>query len=295
MLALTRDLGNSMTSTMVAVRDLRPAGNRRLKFCAPRRLWGRRCRHQSAEPRSLTPPIKSSEISIEIAQSPEMDEAGRAVSGSGDRLLSDAWRPGSCPRPPWSGQWRRGFDGAGQWLPPAISGPPRPTGSRKQGIGLLCGSSEDCGASLKIAAMFPFFRKSPESKKPSTPETEADGFVLLGDTAGEQRKAAEGKTSEAEGSQPLEMRKWGHMRIKSPRYRMVTFPRQHSWGALNLYFHIVISTCSTWFTAKAFVGINIEKFVPNKIKEHGQEEENKPRTVFPMDYWRSCKGRVELI
>ncbi|XP_047550794.1 UBAP1-MVB12-associated (UMA)-domain containing protein 1 isoform X2 [Lutra lutra] len=204
MLALTRDLGNSMTSTMVAVRDLRPAGNRRLKFCAPRRLWGRRCRHQSAEPRSLTPPIKSSEISIEIAQSPEMDEAGRAVSGSGDRLLSDAWRPGSCPRPPWSGQWRRGFDGAGQWLPPAISGPPRPTGSRKQGIGLLCGSSEDCGASLKIAAMFPFFRKSPESKKPSTPETEADGFVLLGDTAGEQRKAAEGKTSEAEGSQPLE-------------------------------------------------------------------------------------------
>uniref|UniRef100_A0A8C7BS44 Uncharacterized protein n=1 Tax=Neovison vison TaxID=452646 RepID=A0A8C7BS44_NEOVI len=28
--------------------------------------------------------------------------------------------------------------------------------------------------------MFPFFRKSPESKKPSTPETEADGFVLLG-------------------------------------------------------------------------------------------------------------------
>jgi len=27
--------------------------------------------------------------------------------------------------------------------------------------------------------MFPFFRKSPESKKPSAPDTEADGFVLL--------------------------------------------------------------------------------------------------------------------
>ncbi|PNI57835.1 UMAD1 isoform 6 [Pan troglodytes] len=28
--------------------------------------------------------------------------------------------------------------------------------------------------------MFHFFRKPPESKKPSVPETEADGFVLLG-------------------------------------------------------------------------------------------------------------------
>uniref|UniRef100_A0A8C0NM23 Uncharacterized protein n=1 Tax=Canis lupus familiaris TaxID=9615 RepID=A0A8C0NM23_CANLF len=28
--------------------------------------------------------------------------------------------------------------------------------------------------------MFHFFRKSPESKKPSVPDTEADGFVLLG-------------------------------------------------------------------------------------------------------------------
>uniref|UniRef100_A0A2I3H3G4 UBAP1-MVB12-associated (UMA) domain containing 1 n=1 Tax=Nomascus leucogenys TaxID=61853 RepID=A0A2I3H3G4_NOMLE len=27
--------------------------------------------------------------------------------------------------------------------------------------------------------MFHFFRKPPESKKPSVPETEADGFVLL--------------------------------------------------------------------------------------------------------------------
>ncbi|KAL0619511.1 hypothetical protein AAY473_012193, partial [Plecturocebus cupreus] len=36
---------------------------------------------------------------------------------------------------------------------------------------------------LKVAAaaaMFHFFRKPPESKKPSVPETEADGFVLLG-------------------------------------------------------------------------------------------------------------------
>ncbi|XP_022283102.1 uncharacterized protein LOC610321 isoform X6 [Canis lupus familiaris] len=31
----------------------------------------------------------------------------------------------------------------------------------------------------ETAAMFHFFRKSPESKKPSVPDTEADGFVLL--------------------------------------------------------------------------------------------------------------------
>nr|KAF6419674.1 UBAP1-MVB12-associated (UMA) domain containing 1 [Rousettus aegyptiacus] len=52
--------------------------------------------------------------------------------------------------------------------------------------------------------MFHFFRKPPESKKPSVPETEADGFVLLGDTENEQRMTAGGKTSDAEGSQPLE-------------------------------------------------------------------------------------------
>ncbi|XP_051007895.1 UBAP1-MVB12-associated (UMA)-domain containing protein 1 isoform X1 [Acomys russatus] len=48
--------------------------------------------------------------------------------------------------------------------------------------------------------MFHFFRKPAESKKPSVPETEADGFVLLGDTTNETRC----KTSEAEGSQSLE-------------------------------------------------------------------------------------------
>ncbi|XP_046278511.1 UBAP1-MVB12-associated (UMA)-domain containing protein 1 isoform X1 [Marmota monax] len=48
--------------------------------------------------------------------------------------------------------------------------------------------------------MFHFFRKPSESKKPSVPETEADGFVLLGDTTNEPR----GKASEVEGSQPLE-------------------------------------------------------------------------------------------
>ncbi|XP_045420819.1 UBAP1-MVB12-associated (UMA)-domain containing protein 1 [Lemur catta] len=52
--------------------------------------------------------------------------------------------------------------------------------------------------------MFHFFRKPPESKKPSVPETEADGFVLIGDTANEQRMSAKGKTPEAEGNQPLE-------------------------------------------------------------------------------------------
>nr|XP_036875760.1 UBAP1-MVB12-associated (UMA)-domain containing protein 1 isoform X3 [Manis javanica] len=53
--------------------------------------------------------------------------------------------------------------------------------------------------------MFHFFRKPPESKKPSTPETEADGFVLLGDTAPEERIAARGKTSEGDSNQPLEV------------------------------------------------------------------------------------------
>ncbi|XP_063523608.1 UBAP1-MVB12-associated (UMA)-domain containing protein 1 isoform X2 [Pongo pygmaeus] len=52
--------------------------------------------------------------------------------------------------------------------------------------------------------MFHFFRKPPESKKPSVPETEADGFVLLGDTTDEQRMAARGKTSDIEANQPLE-------------------------------------------------------------------------------------------
>ncbi|XP_034374789.1 UBAP1-MVB12-associated (UMA)-domain containing protein 1 [Arvicanthis niloticus] len=48
--------------------------------------------------------------------------------------------------------------------------------------------------------MLSFFRKPAESKKPSVPEPEADGFVLLGDTANEMRC----KTPEAEGSQALE-------------------------------------------------------------------------------------------
>lgn len=36
---------------------------------------------------------------------------------------------------------------------------------------------------VAVAAMFHFFRKPPESKKPSVPETEADGFVLLGESS----------------------------------------------------------------------------------------------------------------
>lgn len=51
--------------------------------------------------------------------------------------------------------------------------------------------------------MFHFFRRPAESKKPSVPEPEADGFVLLGDTANEVRC----KTSEAEGSQSSETSK----------------------------------------------------------------------------------------
>uniref|UniRef100_A0A667G030 UBAP1-MVB12-associated (UMA) domain containing 1 n=1 Tax=Lynx canadensis TaxID=61383 RepID=A0A667G030_LYNCA len=71
--------------------------------------------------------------------------------------------------------------------------------------------------------MFHFFRKSPESKKPTVPETEADGFVLLGDTAHEQRMAARGKTSEEEGNQPLES--WLYRRFSG--FSEATFPRKH--------------------------------------------------------------------
>ncbi|XP_013371514.1 PREDICTED: UBAP1-MVB12-associated (UMA)-domain containing protein 1 isoform X2 [Chinchilla lanigera] len=81
-----------------------------------------------------------------------------------------------------------------------------------------------------VAAMFHFFRKPPESKKPSVSETEADGFVLLGTGAdtgntlvnmtetlafteaycqeslysGDKPNEPGDKTSEAEDSQPLE-------------------------------------------------------------------------------------------
>ncbi|KAL1788226.1 hypothetical protein HispidOSU_015328 [Sigmodon hispidus] len=65
---------------------------------------------------------------------------------------------------------------------------------------LSCPHTECLFQVAAVATMFHFFRKPPESKKPSVPEPEADGFVLLGDTANEMRH----KTSKAEGSQPLE-------------------------------------------------------------------------------------------
>lgn len=43
-------------------------------------------------------------------------------------------------------------------------------------------------------------------------QTEADGFVLLGDTAHEQRVAARGNTSDAEDNQPLE--EPGHSQLR---------------------------------------------------------------------------------
>lgn len=59
-------------------------------------------------------------------------------------------------------------------------------------------------AATAAVAMFHFFRKPPESKKPPVPETEeADGFVLVGDTANEQRS----KTSGIECDPPLETSK----------------------------------------------------------------------------------------
>uniref|UniRef100_A0A2K6A9X3 UBAP1-MVB12-associated (UMA) domain containing 1 n=1 Tax=Mandrillus leucophaeus TaxID=9568 RepID=A0A2K6A9X3_MANLE len=65
--------------------------------------------------------------------------------------------------------------------------------------------------------MFHFFRKPPESKKPSVPETEADGFVLLGDTTNEQRMAARGKTSDVEASQSSEYAFWSEHTRKQRR------------------------------------------------------------------------------
>ncbi|KAM8981480.1 UBAP1-MVB12-associated (UMA)-domain containing protein 1 [Sarcophilus harrisii] len=49
--------------------------------------------------------------------------------------------------------------------------------------------------------MFHFFRKSPEPKKAPAPEREADGFVLLGDTAGEHRGPSEAAKQPAEADE----------------------------------------------------------------------------------------------
>ncbi|XP_050793591.1 UBAP1-MVB12-associated (UMA)-domain containing protein 1 [Gopherus flavomarginatus] len=58
--------------------------------------------------------------------------------------------------------------------------------------------------------MFNLFRKSQDSKKVSLPEREADGFVLLGDTINEQRRASKDKNSFPEAgptySQPVQVR-----------------------------------------------------------------------------------------
>ncbi|NXH37744.1 UMAD1 protein, partial [Dicaeum eximium] len=43
--------------------------------------------------------------------------------------------------------------------------------------------------------MFSFFRKSQDSKKATVPEREADGFVIVGDTADDQSRNSKDKTS----------------------------------------------------------------------------------------------------
>ncbi|NXN77083.1 UMAD1 protein, partial [Bombycilla garrulus] len=43
--------------------------------------------------------------------------------------------------------------------------------------------------------MFNFFRKSQDSKKVTVPERETDGFVIVGDTANDQRRNSKDKTS----------------------------------------------------------------------------------------------------
>ncbi|XP_038624169.1 UBAP1-MVB12-associated (UMA)-domain containing protein 1 [Tachyglossus aculeatus] len=57
--------------------------------------------------------------------------------------------------------------------------------------------------------MFSFFRKTPDPKKTSVPEREADGFVLLGDTANEQRAALGVLSSGATSQQPLRAERGG--------------------------------------------------------------------------------------
>ncbi|XP_030056922.1 LOW QUALITY PROTEIN: UBAP1-MVB12-associated (UMA)-domain containing protein 1 [Microcaecilia unicolor] len=56
--------------------------------------------------------------------------------------------------------------------------------------------------------MFSFFRKSQDSKRVLQQEREADGFVLLGDAAGERRTASNSNTSSPERdntyNQPLQ-------------------------------------------------------------------------------------------
>uniref|UniRef100_A0A8B9UG45 UBAP1-MVB12-associated (UMA) domain containing 1 n=1 Tax=Anas zonorhyncha TaxID=75864 RepID=A0A8B9UG45_9AVES len=43
--------------------------------------------------------------------------------------------------------------------------------------------------------MFSFFRKSQDSKKIAVPEREADGFVIVGETADDQNRESKDKTS----------------------------------------------------------------------------------------------------
>ncbi|XP_013013738.2 UBAP1-MVB12-associated (UMA)-domain containing protein 1 isoform X2 [Cavia porcellus] len=99
------------------------------------------------------------------------------------------------------GTWR----GRGLRLPARNLQPPwRRFDPRKWGDRLHCGCGEGLRPELQIAtvaaAMFHFFKKSPESKKPSVSDTEADGFVLLGDKTNDPGD----KTSEAESNQTLE-------------------------------------------------------------------------------------------
>ncbi|XP_048949575.1 UBAP1-MVB12-associated (UMA)-domain containing protein 1 isoform X6 [Canis lupus dingo] len=181
MLALMRDLGNSRMSTMAAARAPRPAGNRRPKRRALRRPGGAGRRRQSAGAGTLPPPIKGAEIAIAIAQPPERPRQGGPLPEVGIGCLATRGVPEVA-------RVLRGLGrGGGAWT--GRVGGCRPARSRKQAVGLRCGGGGGLRRSLRFpcavescketAAMFHFFRKSPESKKPSVPDTEADGFVLL--------------------------------------------------------------------------------------------------------------------
>nr|XP_013013737.1 UBAP1-MVB12-associated (UMA)-domain containing protein 1 isoform X1 [Cavia porcellus] len=128
-----------------------------------------------------------------------MGNGGGTWRGRGLRL------PARNLQPPW-----RRFDprkwgdrlhcGCGEGLRPELQGYKKVKAS-KSGDNLDEQANQN---SLKIAtvaaAMFHFFKKSPESKKPSVSDTEADGFVLLGDKTNDPGD----KTSEAESNQTLE-------------------------------------------------------------------------------------------
>lgn len=81
------------------------------------------------------------------------------MSGSGDLLLSDARRPGSCPGLLRSGKRRRGLGWAGPEAPYLGLGPPRRGLTPEAGVlGSSADAAGDCGTRLRYL----FWREAPQ-------------------------------------------------------------------------------------------------------------------------------------